>query len=122
LEQLGQASLNKPHFLKDSTPLLTELNNIPTDFSLGNIYPNPFNPVTQLPLGLPEDSRVKIDVYNMLGQKVARLANGQYSPGNHIVRFDGSNLSSGVYIIYVQIMSLKTSKNHTFTTKAILMK
>jgi len=64
---------------------------------VGN-YPNPFNPTTQITFDLPAEYRVTLKVYNMLGQQVATIANGQpYEQGRHSITFDGTDLASGIY-------------------------
>jgi len=65
-------------------------------------YPNPFNPETNIRFGLPNANRVKIEVYNMLGQRVAELLNEHKLAGFHTVKFDGSNFASGVYFYKIQ--------------------
>ena len=70
---------------------------IPTSFFLNQNYPNPFNPETQIRFGLPEDSKVTIEVFNLQGQKVATIANGYYEAGYHSITFRGANHPSGVY-------------------------
>ncbi len=89
---------------------------IPQKFELQQNFPNPFNPVTTIKYALPRTSRVTLTVYNLLGQKVAVLVDGVRPPGNHQVKFDARNLSSGLYIY-----TLKTT-DHTFTRKMVLMK
>lgn len=66
-------------------------------FKLSQNYPNPFNPSTNINFTIPASSNVQLDVFNLLGQKVATLIDGQRLAGNHTVRFDASNLASGVY-------------------------
>lgn len=71
----------------------------PVTFSLGNAYPNPFNPSTVIPFQLGAAGDISIRVFDMLGRDVASLVNGTYPAGNHTVRFDAPGLSSGVYLI-----------------------
>ena len=73
----------------------------PQEFSLSNAYPNPFNPTTTLDLSLVESGHVSIKVYNVVGQVVATLSNGQMNAGYHSIAWDASNLSSGMYFIKV---------------------
>ena len=71
-------------------------------FSLGQNYPNPFNPSTTIEFELPEVSRVKLSVYDILGREVTLLVNETLNAGVHEVRFHGSNLPSGVYLYRIQ--------------------
>jgi len=75
---------------------------IPTDYVLYQNYPNPFNPMTTIKFGLPRASNVKIEVYNILGQRVAVLLDGYKPAGYHSVKFDASNFGSGLYIYRIQ--------------------
>ena len=70
----------------------------PAQFMLYQNYPNPFNPTTNLTFEIAEAGDVTLEVYNMLGQKVAELVNGRKAAGVHTVQFDASDLSSGIYI------------------------
>lgn len=70
---------------------------LPNHFVLEQNYPNPFNPVTIISYQLPEDGRVTLKVYDILGREVATLADEKQDAGTHAVTFDGSRLSSGVY-------------------------
>jgi len=79
--------------------------NIPDDFVLSQNYPNPFNPETKISFGLPEKSNVTISIYNLLGQKVAKVTEGEFNPGYHEVTFNGSELSSGVYFYRLEAQS-----------------
>jgi len=74
---------------------------IPESFALNQNYPNPFNPDTRITFELPVASHVRVTVYDILGRPVAVLADEQYLPGQHAVRFDAGRLSSGTYIYEV---------------------
>jgi hypothetical protein len=77
-------------------------NAIVTEAELGHASPNPFNPFTTIRYGLPQMSAVLLTVFNTLGQEVAVLVQGNEEEGYHEVRFDGSNLASGVYYYRIQ--------------------
>jgi hypothetical protein len=71
---------------------------VPTSFMLEQNYPNPFNPKTVVSCQLPVASRVNLVVYDLLGREVAVLLDEHKAPGKYQVEFDGTKLSSGVYI------------------------
>ncbi len=70
---------------------------IPDSYNLSQNYPNPFNPTTVIKYQVPKDTHVTIRVYDILGQQVATLVDGQVSAGYHQVTFNGSRFASGVY-------------------------
>jgi hypothetical protein len=70
----------------------------PVTYSLEQNYPNPFNPTTLINFNLRVDSKVSLNVFNVLGQKVAQVVNGSLTAGNHQYNFDASRLSSGIYL------------------------
>jgi hypothetical protein len=71
-------------------------------FVLEQNYPNPFNPSTVVSYQLPVASNVKLAIYDLLGREVAILVNERKMPGTYEVKFDGSNLASGVYFYRLQ--------------------
>ena len=103
-------------FSKEITVDLTSITgvddeNIPNEFSLSQNYPNPFNPSTTIKFGLPVNSKVKLEVYNILGQRVAALINKEMNAGYHYIEWDGSNISSGIYFYrIITPQSVKTKK------------
>jgi hypothetical protein len=66
-------------------------------FSLSNNYPNPFNPITKITFTLPQNSLIKLSIFNVLGEQVKVVLNKNLSAGKHTFAFNGSGLSSGVY-------------------------
>jgi hypothetical protein len=88
----------------------------PKRFSLEQNYPNPFNPVTSIEYSLPNASQVSLIVYNILGQQVAELVNGNIKAGEHTVTFDASKLGSGIYYYRLQ------SENNISIKKMVFVK
>lgn len=70
----------------------------PVAFTLGQNFPNPFNPFTTIPFTLTRADQVVLSVHNILGQEVATLVNEIRPAGNYSVQFDGSQLASGIYL------------------------
>jgi len=84
---------------------------IPYEFSLSQNYPNPFNPTTTIDYQISKNSMVTLKVYDILGREVVTLVNKQLTPGKYSVKFDGSNLSSGIYFYRLDAGSfVKTKK------------
>lgn len=71
---------------------------VATSYELYQNYPNPFNPTTNITFDLAEAALVNLKVFNLAGQEIAVVANGNYAAGRHVVSFDGSGLASGVYL------------------------
>jgi hypothetical protein len=105
--------------IADSGPNGNDLN----EFRLYQNYPNPFNSVTSIRFDLPEASRVKIVLYNILGQRVAEVRNKTYEQGTHSIPFNSSNLSTGMYIIRAIITSKQMPyKRYDFLIKMMIIK
>jgi len=87
-----------------------------TEVELIGNYPNPFNPVTEISFSLPAASHVKLEIYNIMGQKVATLVDDQLEAGTHIVQWNGSEAASGVYLYRLEVGEFVDAK------KMILLK
>lgn len=74
----------------------------PTDYRLEPNYPNPFNPETMIRFHLPETAFVTLGVFDALGRSVAEIASGEYTAGIHSVRFEGTGLASGMYLVRME--------------------
>jgi len=83
---------------------------IPLNYRLEQNYPNPFNPSTTINFTIAKTSVVKLSVYNLLGQKVAALFNGNMNEGHKSILFDASKLSSGFYIYSLEAGNFKSQK------------
>jgi serine protease AprX len=70
---------------------------LPSQYELSQNYPNPFNPVTDISLNLPQPGMVKLEVYNVIGQLIAVLADDYLEAGSHTFRWNGSEFPSGMY-------------------------
>ncbi len=79
-----------------------EVSVLPSSFSLFQNYPNPFNPSTKIKYSLPNASHVKLVVYDILGNQIKVLVDKNQEPGFYETKFDGADLSSGVYIYQVR--------------------
>ncbi len=99
-----------------TTDVKDEANSQPTAYHLNQNYPNPFNPSTIISYSIPYSGLVTVKVYNMLGQEVQTLVNQFQSSGNHQVTFNGSSLSSGVYLYRIN------SENYNMVRKMVLLK
>jgi len=85
-------------------------NQFAASFELSQNYPNPFNPSTKIDFTLTSQSNVTLEVFNVLGQKVATLANGVMSAGKHSVNFDATSFASGMYLYKITAGSFVSSK------------
>ena len=94
----------------------------PTDFSLSQNYPNPFNPSTKIRYSLPEESRVKITVYNSLGEIVKVLTNETAQRGWYETTFEATQIPSGIYFAKIEAQSIQSNKQFIQTIKMLLIK
>jgi hypothetical protein len=92
----------------NSKPVTTELGQrkkdgaTPPSFFLAQNHPNPFNPMTEIKYELPMDCHVRLEVYNVLGQRVATLVNQRQTSGYKVVRWDAGNFASGIYLYRIE--------------------
>jgi len=99
---------------------------VPDVYSLSQNYPNPFNPSTKINYSLPSDSRVTLDIYNILGVKVGQLVNQDQSAGYYSVAFSTSSLNksitSGVYLYKITAVDKATGNSFSAIKKMMMLK
>ena len=88
----------------------------PDEFALLQNYPNPFNPSTEISFHIPSATHVKLELFNINGQKVAMLVDGDFESGFHSITFDGSEFASGIYLYRM------TASEFVETKKMLLIK
>lgn len=87
------------------------IDNTPQTFSLEQNYPNPFNPSTKIKFTTPENGKVELTVFNVLGEKVETIINSEMNAGTYVVDFNAAKLSSGVYFYMLKAGKfVKTNK------------
>lgn len=111
--------------LNSSTTGIGANESVPTDYSLEQNYPNPFNPTTMIQYSLPQDSHVKLTIYNLLGREVRVLYSGARAAGTYTANWDGrddygNKLSSGLYIYRLQVQS--GDKVSVYTRRMMMLK
>ncbi len=93
----------------------------PDVFSLSQNYPNPFNPSTRINFSLKVDSKVTLTIFNILGQEIATLLNGNLPASGHQITFDASSLNSGIYLYRIDAQGIDGS-SFSETKKMTLIK
>ena len=76
---------------------------IPTVFGLNDAYPNPFNPTTSVELAMPQDGFVSVKVYNLMGQVVATLHEGNLTANSYSFTWDAADVASGMYLLQAEM-------------------
>ncbi len=98
----NNASIEVPITLTVANMVSNEPIDAPGKIALDQNYPNPFNPATTISYTLKEVENIRLEVFNIQGQKIATLFEGKQQAGEHEVQFDASDLSSGVYMYRLQ--------------------
>lgn len=100
--------------ITSENPLNTEISReLPGEFTLDQNYPNPFNPGTVITYSVPEQSHIRLSVYDVLGREVSVLVNEQQAPGRYQVSWDAGNLSSGVYMYRLEAPGMVITRQMT---------
>ncbi len=119
----ASGALNSPRYipviLRVSTDVKGGSGNIPKDFVLYQNYPNPFNPSTKIEFALPTSEKVSLEVFNIIGERVKVLADGDMPAGKHSVVWDGRDESgqqspSGIYFYRLKAATFVDIKRAVF--------
>ena len=97
-------------------PVIDKNTALPGEFALHQNYPNPFNPTTQIGFSLQQACHARLEVFNIVGQRVTTLIDGDLEAGRHEVTWDAGQVSSGVYFYRL------TARDYTATRKMMLLK
>ncbi len=104
---------------KTTTSTVTDIHEItfqPVTFYLDQNYPNPFNPITSIQFGLAKASRVRVSLFNLLGQEIVLLLDQDKPAGNHKIQVDCGELGTGMYFYRM------TTEGFVQTRKLIVIK
>ena len=113
-----------PNFKNLSVNLINELESknesLPNKVELFSIYPNPFNPTTQVNYSLDESYNVKINVFDINGKVVENIISKVQNSGNYTIQWNAKNKSSGIY--FVKLIAENNFKRFSQTQKIMLIK
>lgn len=110
--RLKQIDYNGNYEFSDEVEVIT----LPLEYSLSQNYPNPFNPTTKIKCEVPVNTNVTLEVFDVLGRLIKTLVNENKSAGRYEVEFNGSELSSGLYLYKIKAGSFE------LTRKMLLLK
>jgi hypothetical protein len=97
-----------------------KLPGMPAEFKLSQNYPNPFNPTTKIQFSVPKTAKVSLEVFDVLGRRVATIAEGEKPAGTYEADFNGANLASGIY--FCTMTAKSGTETFSKTTKMVLAK
>jgi len=109
-------SVDMEEFIRMVEDADNQILGIPERYALHAAYPNPFNPITTFQYDIPEGGKVSLVVYDMLGREVTQLVNSYRDAGYHSIKWDASNVASGIY------MARLVTGNFTAVQKIALVK
>jgi len=107
-------SVKSLHDFAFTSPVVTSIDDVsavPAEFSLSANFPNPFNPKTTISYSIAEATEVRLDVFDVMGRKVATLVDSAQQPGHYSASFSGTGLASGVYVYRLQAGSFVQTRS-----------
>jgi hypothetical protein len=116
-----QSSMIPVDDISEPTPAYAGEIDIPSSYLLYQNYPNPFNPSTVIRYGLPQRSSVKLEVYNVMGQQVTTLVNGDFEAGYYEVEWHSGPAASGLYFYRIESVSHESTSNRHVEMKSMIL-
>ncbi|NIR95726.1 MAG: T9SS type A sorting domain-containing protein [Gammaproteobacteria bacterium] len=115
----GEAAVADTRVFTLKFPIITSVesqtdNQMPESYALNQNFPNPFNPSTAITFDMAQPGRAVLKIYNLIGQEIVTLIDGNLEAGRHKVDFDASNLSSGIYLYRLSINGFTDMKKMAF--------
>jgi hypothetical protein len=101
--QLADVSLDGEETKHNEVEVKVKAEYVDQDYNIGSAYPNPFNPMTVVPVNLAKDAAVRAQLYDITGRPLQELQNGTLSAGSHALTVNGANLSTGIYFVRINI-------------------
>ncbi|MGE5679377.1 MAG: T9SS type A sorting domain-containing protein, partial [Bacillota bacterium] len=95
---------------------------LPREYNLVQNYPNPFNPATAIKYSLAAESRVRLTIYNSIGQIVSQLINTTQGAGSYNILWNAGNIPSGVYFYSLEASSVNNNESFRSVRKMLLLK
>ncbi|MCP5064364.1 MAG: T9SS type A sorting domain-containing protein [Ignavibacteriae bacterium] len=105
---------NVVYIIPGTTAIEENESNLPKNYSLKQNYPNPFNPSTHIEFSLPKTEIVKVEIFDIMGQRVKTLLHEKRFVGNHKLKFDASKFASGVYFYKITVGDFIKSRKMLF--------
>jgi hypothetical protein len=94
---VGMNNWLKQFSLETPTGIKTKETELPSHYALANSYPNPFNPSTTIGFSLPEQAKIRVEIFNLIGQKIVTLVDDIKPAGEYKIVWNAKDLSSGIY-------------------------
>jgi hypothetical protein len=116
----GEIKINDPDNAK-LTLILSDRSEIPTEYKLHQNYPNPFNPITSIAYELPVESKVRLSIYNILGEIVSVLVDETTEEGFHSIDWDASSVASGIYFYKLEATGINDNTKSFVQIKKMLL-
>lgn len=119
---LGKQDVNGGLYQRSTLTSVVQQRDETLRYGMRQNYPNPFNPTTTINFSLPSGANISLMIFDLLGRRVAELASGRYSAGNHSLTWNAKNISSGVYLVRLNATDANGRTRFSKVNKLVLSK